>query len=106
MIQEITDAEFEVEVLKSSLPVLVDFYRPGCRCCPVLEELLNELQAPYSDKLKMVKLNTDLGSENAQRANVQGHPTSVIFTGGKIAGSFIGAGEKAYYVSFLEKTLT
>lgn len=105
MIQEVTDATFETEVLNSPVPVLVDFYRPTCMCCPVLEELLEELQARYSDRLKMVKLNTDKGHVNAQRAGVKGHPTSVIFIGGKIAGTLVGAGIESYYTAFLDKAL-
>lgn len=105
MIQEITDATFEAEVLNSRLPVLVDFYRPTCECCPVLEEQLEELQPLYAERLKMVKLNTDLGHENAERVGVRGHPTSVIFIDGKIAGTFVGAGIMSYYTAFLNKSL-
>lgn len=105
MIKEVTDATFETEVLQTPGWVLVDFYRPNCSACPMLEQTLLELQPAYQEGLKMVKLNTDSGAESAQRAGVTAHPTTVLFKDGKVAGTFVGAGVMKYYKTFLDDCL-
>ncbi len=93
---EVTDANFDKEVLGSDLPVLVDFWAPWCAPCriiaPVVEEISNEL----SGKLKVVKVNTDISPVIAQRYGIMSIPTLGIFKNGKMVNSVIGAVPKEY----------
>ena len=93
---EVSDINFDNEVLASDLPVLVDFWAPWCAPCrivaPVVEEIANDLQG----KLKVVKLNTDENPVIAQRYGIMSIPTLGIFKNGVMVNSVIGAVPKAH----------
>ena len=90
----VTDASFENDVLKSSKPVLVDFWAEWCGPCkmigPSLEEIANEL----GDKIKIAKLNIDENPELAAQFGVRSIPTLMIFKGGEVADMKVGAAPK------------
>ena len=92
MEHEFTDQNFQNEVLKSDVPVLVDFWAPWCGPCrtmaPVIEELANEIG---EDKLKIGKCNVDENSAVAGQYNVMSIPTLIIFKGGKPVDQMVGA---------------
>lgn len=103
MAHEVTDATFEAEVIKSDIPVLVDFWAPWCGPCKTMSPILDELAPEYEGKVKIVKVNVDENSEVPGKHNVMSIPTFVMFKDGKPAGSFIGARSKEDVKAELDK---
>lgn len=87
----ITDAEFEEKVLKSTLPVIVDFWAPWCGPCKMVAPILDKIAKEYAEKLVVIKVNTDEHSEWAGKFGVQGIPTMLFVSKGKIAHTQVGA---------------
>ncbi len=87
---EITDASFENEVLKATLPVLVDFWAPWCGPCQAIAPIVEELAGEYQDRTKVVKINTDENSANASKLGVRGIPTLIVFKDGKEVQRIVG----------------
>ena len=104
-LHEVTDNNFETEVLKSNIPVLVDFWAPWCGPCksigPVLEEISNE----FSGKLKVAKVNVDDNPRSPTNYNVKGIPNLVFFKGGKVMEQIVGAVPKEQILSAVSKLL-
>src|ERR1700675_1622790 len=93
-----TDANFEAEVLKSNLPVLVDFWAPWCGPCKAIAPLVEELAGEYEGKLKVAKLNVDDNPVTASRYGVRGIPNLLILKGGVVKEQIVGACPKAKLV--------
>jgi thioredoxin 1 len=89
-LMQVNDQTFEAEVLKSELPVLVDFWAPWCGPCRMLGPVIEGLAAKYQGKLKVVKMSTDESPETPGRYNVNGIPTLIIFKGGKEVERHVG----------------
>jgi thioredoxin 1 len=87
----VTDAAFEKTVLKSNIPVIVDFWAPWCVPCKSVAPVLDKLANEYSGKLLIAKVNTDENSEWAIKFGVQGIPTMLFVLNGKIAHTQVGA---------------
>lgn len=87
---EATDQTFEQEVLKSDLPVLVDFWAPGCPPCAALAPILEKIAGEMSAKAKFVKVNAAQERQTAAKYRIQAVPTIMIFKGGEVADSAIG----------------
>jgi len=87
----VTDAEFEKVVLKSSLPVIVDFWAPWCGPCRMVAPVLDKLAKELDGKLVIAKVNTDENPQWATKYNVQGIPTMLMVSGGKIVHTQVGA---------------
>jgi thioredoxin 1 len=87
----VTDAAFEQTVLKSTVPVIVDFWAPWCGPCKMVAPTLDKLAREYSGTLIIAKVNTDENSEWASKYGVQGIPTMLLVAGGKIVHRQVGA---------------
>ena len=87
---EIVDANFEQEVLKSDIPVLVDFWAEWCTPCHMVAPVVEEIAKEYKGKLKVCKLNVDEAPNTASRYEVMSIPTLAIFKDGKIADKVVG----------------
>ena len=104
---EVNSQNFEQEVLKSEIPVLVDFWAPWCQPCLMMAPVLDELSDELDGKLKICKLNTEI-PENQQLAiqyQIQSIPNMKLFKNGKIAKEFIGLRSKEVFKSELEPEL-
>ena len=90
-----TEASWETEVLKSEQPVLVDFWAVWCGPCRQMTPIVDQLADEYAGKAKIGKLNVDENTQIAARYRVQGIPTMLLFKGGQLVGSKVGATGKA-----------
>jgi thioredoxin 1 len=91
-----TDSNFDTEVLKSDLPVLVDFWAPWCGPCRMVGPIVDQLATELQGKLKVVKVNTDENQSVAVRYGIRSIPTLGIFKDGKVVDTVIGAVPKQY----------
>lgn len=90
-VKEITESQFEAEVLQADLPVLVDFWAPWCGPCKMLGPVLEEVAAANDSRLKVVKVNVDENPTLAQKYEVMSIPTMFLIKGGQVIESFMGA---------------
>ncbi|MCX6385811.1 MAG: thioredoxin [Solirubrobacterales bacterium] len=102
---EVTDSNFQAEVIESDKPVLVDFWAPWCGPCRVVGPVLEEI-AGERDDLRIVKLNVDENQQTAATFEVLSIPTMILFKNGSVAKKIIGAMPKAKLTAELEPELT
>ena len=102
---EVTDANFQAEVIESEKPVLVDFWAPWCGPCRVVAPVLEEIAAERDD-LRIVKLNVDENQQTAASFDVLSIPTMILFKNGQVAKKIIGAYPKKRLESELESELS
>ena len=100
-----TDDNFDAEVLKSSKPVLVDFWAPWCGPCRAVGPIVEELADQFKDSIKVMKLNVDDSQKTAQNYNVRSIPTLILFKDGKILDTLIGLAPKERLEDFVKKGL-
>ena len=87
---EVTDANFDSEVLKADTPVLVDFWAPWCGPCRMVAPIVEELSVEYDGKVKFVKLNTDENPQISMKYQIRSIPTLLVFKAGEPVGQIIG----------------
>jgi thioredoxin 1 len=92
---ELTDDQFENEVLGADVPVLVDFWAPWCGPCRMVGPIVEELAGEYGERLKVTKVNTDHSPMNAGRLGIRGIPTLILFRDGREVDRVVGALPKA-----------
>ncbi|MGE5289945.1 MAG: thioredoxin [Micromonosporaceae bacterium] len=101
----VTDATFDVDVLKSDKPVIVDYWAEWCGPCRMVAPVLEEIAQEHGDKINVVKLNIDENPEVAQRYNILQIPTMNVFSGGEVVKQIIGAKPKAALLRELSEYL-
>jgi len=104
-ISEVSDSNFQAEVIESETPVLVDFWAPWCGPCRMVAPVLEEIAQEKGDALKIVKLNTDENQQTAIAYEVLSIPTLILFKNGQIAKKVIGAYPKRKLEAELEPVL-
>ena len=102
---EITDENFESEVINSDKPVLIDFWAVWCGPCKAIAPIVEELSVEYEGKIKVGKLNVDDNQQTSIRFGVRSIPTLLIFKNGKLADTIIGAVPKSNIVNKLKAVL-
>jgi thioredoxin 1 len=101
----VTDDAFEKAVLKSEVPVLVDFWAPWCGPCKMVEPTLNKFASEYAGKLRVTRVNTDENSKWATEYGIQGIPTILFINRGKILHRQVGAVPEKYLREMVDTML-
>ena len=103
---EITDGNFETEVLKSDIPVIIDFWAVWCAPCRMIAPIMEELAQDYDGRVKVGKLDVDTNQQTAIKYGVRSIPTVLIIKNGEVVDTIIGALPKAVFVDKLEAVLS
>lgn len=102
---EVNESNFEQEVLQASTPVLVDFWATWCGPCRKLGPVLDEIAGEYSEKVKVVKVNTDDNAEVAKQFQISGLPSILVFKNGEPVERMVGLMPKSTIIGNIEKHL-
>ena len=101
----VTDSSFDQDVIKSEIPVLVDFWAPWCGPCRMVAPVVEEISQQYEGQIKVVKVNTDENPNVASQYGIRSIPTLMIFKGGQRVDMVVGAVPKTTLANTLEKHL-
>ena len=102
---EVTDKNFEKEIINSEIPVLIEFWASWCVPCKMVEYVLNDLEDDYDGKIKIAKLNVDRNRMTPKKYTISGVPTFMTFKNGNIIDTKIGAQSKKDLIKMIEKAL-
>jgi thioredoxin 1 len=101
-VTHVGDADFETAVLQSDEPVLVDFWAEWCGPCKMIAPILDEVSKDYDGRLKIAKMNVDENRDVPAKFGIRGIPTLMLFKGGELAATKVGALSKAQLTAFLD----
>ncbi len=102
---EFTDDNFDTEVLKSNLPVLVDFWAEWCGPCKMIAPIVEEIAGDYAGKVKVGKVNVDFNNQVAMQYGIRGIPALLVFKGGSVANQIVGAVPKNNITQILDEVI-
>ena len=101
----LSNSNFDQEVLKSSTPVVVDFWAEWCGPCKMIAPILDEIADTYKDKIRIAKLNIDENPHTPPKFNIRGIPTLILFKNGTVEAQKVGAVTKSQLAAFLDSNL-
>lgn len=101
----LTDDSFDPEVLQSETPVLVDYWADWCGPCKMIAPILEEIADEYEGKIKVAKLNIDENSGTPPKYGIRGIPTLMLFKGGSVEATKVGALSKSQLTAFIDSNL-
>ncbi len=104
-IKYVSDASFESDVLKADGPVLVDYWAEWCGPCRMIAPILDEVAGEYKGKLTVAKMNVDENQATPAKYGIRGIPTLMLFKGGQVAGTKVGALSKSQLTSFIDSNI-
>lgn len=101
----LTDDTFETEVINSDGPVLVDYWADWCGPCKMIAPILDEIADEYADRVKIAKLNIDENPATPPKYGIRGIPTLMLFKGGNVEATKVGAVSKSQLTAFLDSNI-
>jgi thioredoxin 1 len=105
LIKHVTDASFETDVLQAAQPILVDYWAEWCGPCKMIAPILDDIAASYEGKLQIAKMNVDENRDIPAKFGIRGIPTLMVFKGGQLAATKVGAMSKAQLTAFIDQQL-
>ena len=104
-IHYVSDASFKNDVLESPIPVLVDYWAEWCGPCKMIAPILDDIAKDYNGRLKVAKLNIDENPKTPGEYGIRGIPTLILFKGGSVEATKVGALSKSQLVAFIDSNL-
>ena len=104
-VHQVSDTSFDGDILKSEVPVLVDFWAPWCGPCRSVSPIVDDLATQYKDKIKVAKINVDESTVVAMKYQVTSIPTFILFKKGEVADRVLGALPRSEFVKFIDRNL-
>ena len=105
LIKQLSDASFETDVLKSSTPVLVDYWAEWCGPCKMIAPALDQIAQEYAGRLKVAKLNIDENQATPPKFGIRGIPTLMLFKNGNVEATKVGALSKTQLNAFIDSNI-
>lgn len=101
----LSDDSFDQEVLKSEVPVLVDYWAEWCGPCKMIAPILDEIASEYGEQIKIAKLNIDENPQTPPNYSIRGIPTLMLFKNGEVEATKVGAVSKSQLTAFIDQNL-